>query len=350
MNEKEKRLMRCIGEIDDPLILEAQTRHIPRKHWGAVLAVAACAALVVAVPKLWSQENTEQDVQMDQLMQSSTDIDAPTEHAATSIDVSEPEACEPSDGQTPVDQTWSLGNFALGMTAQQAGVVPDENGIWTENGLTLCFDPFTGTICRMTAGEGCTVTLPNGLGVGSEVQKIEEAFPEEKPTEGENELRNGQGQTLRYSVLEDRVSKLSIELHGDCLLNALTSPDLTIYTTDNGSRLWSRVPVTAKAAKRICTMFTISELEPLETETEPKVDVWIDFGDGAAASVNRELEYVCIYAYDGSYLDLSKVGMLRYVADGIVADINGPITQALADPTEIWETQPIEQQPETETS
>lgn len=350
MNEKEKRLMRCIGEIDDPLVQEAENRRIPRKHWGGVLAVAACAALIVAVPKLWSQENTEQDVQMDQQMQSSTDIDAPTEHAASSVDVSEPEGCEPADGQTLVDQTWILGSFALGMTAQQAGVVPDESGIWTENGLTLRFDPFTGTICRMTAGEDCTVTLPNGLGVGSEVQKIEEAFPQAKPTEGANELRNGQGQILCYSVSGDRVSELSIELHGDCLLNALTSADLTIYTRENGSRLWSTVPVTEKAAKRICTMFTISELEPLETEEEPKVDVWIDFGDGAAASVNRELEYVCIYAYDGSYLDLSQTGTMRCVANGVVANINGPITQALADPTEIWETQPIEQLPEPETS
>lgn len=350
MNEKEKRLMRCIGEIDDPLVQEAQTRRIPRKHWGGVLALAACVALVIAVPKLWNQENAAQGVQTEQQIHSATDVDAPSDAPLVSDDVSEPKETQPAEEEAPMDQTGSLGGFTLGMTAQQAGVTPDDSGVWTENGLTLRFDPFTGTICRMTAGATCTVTLPNGLGVGSEVEEIEAAYPQARPTEGVNELRNGLGQTLRYSVSGDRVSELSIELHGDCLLNALTSADLTIYTMENGSRLWSTVLVTEKAAKRICTMFTISELEPLETEEEPKVDVWIDFGDGAAASVNRELEYVCIYAYDGSHLDLSQTGTMRCVADGVVADINGPITQALADPTEIWETQPIEQLPEPETS
>ena len=47
---KEDRLLRCIGSIDNELILEADTTRFPRRHWGSVLALAACLILVIALP------------------------------------------------------------------------------------------------------------------------------------------------------------------------------------------------------------------------------------------------------------------------------------------------------------
>ena len=49
---KDWNLLRGINEIDDELILEAETLRFPRQRWGAMLALAACLALVIAVPLL----------------------------------------------------------------------------------------------------------------------------------------------------------------------------------------------------------------------------------------------------------------------------------------------------------
>ena len=47
---KETKLLRCLTDIDDELILEADATHYPRRRWGGILAAAACLALLIAIP------------------------------------------------------------------------------------------------------------------------------------------------------------------------------------------------------------------------------------------------------------------------------------------------------------
>lgn len=50
MREQERRLLRCITAIDDELILEADTARFRPRPWGGLIALAACLALVIALP------------------------------------------------------------------------------------------------------------------------------------------------------------------------------------------------------------------------------------------------------------------------------------------------------------
>ena len=50
MKDSEKRLLGCIGWIDNELILEAEQTRFPRRRWTSWAALAACLALAAAVP------------------------------------------------------------------------------------------------------------------------------------------------------------------------------------------------------------------------------------------------------------------------------------------------------------
>ena len=55
MRDAERRLLRCIGGIDDELILEAATARFRPKRWGHLIALAACLALVLTIPAFLNQ-------------------------------------------------------------------------------------------------------------------------------------------------------------------------------------------------------------------------------------------------------------------------------------------------------
>ena len=55
MRDAERRLFRCIGGIDDELILEAATARFRPKRWGHLIALAACLALVLTIPAFLNQ-------------------------------------------------------------------------------------------------------------------------------------------------------------------------------------------------------------------------------------------------------------------------------------------------------
>lgn len=347
MKEQEKRLLRCIGGMDDPLILEAETRRFPRKHWGGVLALAACAALVIAVPLLWGQTGPEGQETQEQL-------GAPLQKqeeslgCATAIDAPEAESYPAGeDTETETDHPFALGQWYLGRTEPEEGVEPDDNGLWSGDGLTIRFDPFTGEVCKLVAAEGCTLTLPNGLGIGSMVWEVEAAYPMAKPLDGTYTILGGGDVELTMQTENDVVTELVLQAHGDCLLHALTVSELTIYTTSDAGRTWDAVRVIGKAAKRICTTLTISEPEPWEEGTANHENIWIDFGNGAALAMDGH-DYASIWAYSGEKLDPARTDGITWVMNGVFTGLNGTVTQALADPTEIWETMPIEPPLETE--
>lgn len=350
MKEQEKRLLRCVGGIDDPLILEAETRRFPRKHWGGVLALAACAAVVIAVPLLWGQAEPE----VPEVQEKHGQLGAPLQEqeeslgCATAIDAPEAESYPVGEGtEAETDHPFALGQWYLGRTEPEEGVEPDESGLWSGDGLTIRFDVFTGAVCKLVAAEGCTLTLPNGLGVGSTAQDVEAAYPTAQPLDGMYTILDGDDAELTMQTENGIVTKLVLQAHGDCLLHALTVSELTIYTTSDAGRTWDAVNVTSKAAKRICTTLTISEPEPWEAGTANHESIWIDFGNGAALAMDGH-DYASIWAYSAEKLDPARTDGLTWVMNGVFTGLNGTVTQALADPTEIWETLPIEPPLETE--
>lgn len=332
MKEQEKRLLRCVGGIDDPLILEAEARRFPRKRWGGVLALAACAALIIAVPLLWGQGGLEK-----QQEQTSAPL-LPEESLVTETAIDAPE-CEPAGENAKTDRPFALGQWFLGRTEPEEGVEPDENGLWTGDGLTLRFDLFTGAVCKIAASEGCTLTLPNGLGIGSPAQDIEAAYPTAMPLDGEYTLDNGDGQTLTFRVTDERVSEILLQAHGDCLLEALTVPELTIITSSDGGQTWERVTVRDKAAKRICTTLTISEPEPLTADVKPTAQIWIDFGNGAGLWMDGEYDYASVFSFTGETLNPMQTdgeGFAWDISAGVFVGLYDAVTRALSDPNGTW--------------
>lgn len=58
MRDAERRLLRCIGEIDNELILEAEQVRFPARRWTGLLALAACLAVILTVPRLLPVQKT----------------------------------------------------------------------------------------------------------------------------------------------------------------------------------------------------------------------------------------------------------------------------------------------------
>lgn len=346
MKEQENRLLRCVGGIDDPLILEAETRRFPRKHWGGVLALAACAAVAIAVPLLWGQAEPEEP----EVQEKHEQLGAPLQEQEETLGcapATDATQCDPTEEATGTAHPLALGQWYLGRTEPEEGVEPDESGLWSRDGLTIRFDRFTGEVCKLTAAEGCALTLPNGLGVGSTAQDVEAAYPTAFPQDGGYTILGSEGTELTVQTENGIVNGLVLQAHGDCLLHALTVPELTIYTSSDHGRTWDAVNVTSKAAKRICTTLTISEPEPWEAGTANDENIWIDFGNGAALAMDGH-DYASIWAYSAEKLDPARTGGMTWVMNGVFTGLNGTVTQALADPTEIWETLPIEPPLETE--
>lgn len=331
MKDQEKRLLRCMGEIDDPLILEAEVRRFPRKHWKGVLAMAACVAVVLAMPLLWREGFHPGEQGPSEIQKMDTQVDAPAE--------------------TSIDNHWSIGPWSLGMTAQEVGVEIDDSGLWTGDGLTVQFDVFSKTVCRMSAEEDCALTLPNGLGIGSTAQEVEAAYPTAFPMDGSYTMMDDNGWELSFRMSGDLVSGIQMQSHGDCLLYALSVSELTIYTMADDNGTWDALTVTEKAAKRICTTLTISEPEPLSAEIKPAAQIWIDFGMGAGLWMDASLDYASIFAYSGDSLDPGRVdgtGFTWDISCGVFGGLTDAVSQALQNPTETWETESPAEEPEDE--
>lgn len=140
MREQERRLLRCITAIDDELVLEADTARFRPKRWGGLIALAACLALVLALPRLWIPEKVAGGFEY----QYTT---APEPPAANETDESENEKYEgpeqgegtedaaqgPRYGEPEILRTESIGGLYLGMPETEiTALLGDAWNDWAE--------------------------------------------------------------------------------------------------------------------------------------------------------------------------------------------------------------------------
>lgn len=217
----------CIGEVDDALLEEAaEIRRKPR--WLGIAALAACAALVIALPVIAGlglpQKSAEtadasgalwEEAEMEAAPESAEmKNDATSEAAAPEAPASEPETVDGSGAMQEVGEaalllSVRLGDLQLGMTGEQvraqlgepdltsnSGAVLYDDGFWricwfynTANDperlsdANLTFTKADGSeedwvLSEIMVSGSCTWTLDNGLGLGSSRQEILAAYPD----------------------------------------------------------------------------------------------------------------------------------------------------------------------------
>ena len=234
----------------------------------------------------------------------------------------------------------SLGELTLGMSAIDVGHILGEALSQSENlleytGLRIGINKF-GRVRAIHAEAGCTLTLSTGIGIGSTEADFLNTYPGCIPGEmGDGRtsyLSEGEQQLL--AVMEDGlVAELDLIDQRDPLLEALTSNQVAIYTYDG--KVWPCTIAIDKAAKRICTVMTISGPELAEEpDTEPIA--WLDFGTGAAVAL-----------YDGDYAKVYSVGFYTFspveshvtklYQEGIYLGLCDAVAQAMENPTETWD-------------
>lgn len=222
----------CIGALDDQLLEEAaEIRRRPR--WVGLAALAACAALVIALPVIAGlglpQKSAELADASGAIMEETETEAAPEsaepENAATS-EAAAPEApaSEPEkvDGIAPPQEAGEasqllsvrLGGLQLGMTSEQvraqlgepdhtsnSGAVLYDDGFWricwfynTANDperlsdAKLSFTRQDGSeedwvLSEIMVSGSCTWTLDNGLGLGSSREELLAAYPDAQESE-----------------------------------------------------------------------------------------------------------------------------------------------------------------------
>ena len=336
MRDAERRLLRCIGGIDDELILEAATACFRSRRWGHLIALAACLALVLTIPAFLNQSKPgpeaapgyEQAESPESSNNKFTGTESP-ELEGSSYDL-------------------SLGGVELGMTQQEVQVLlgkpssmVDDGGYneWKYDSLTITFHDFNQTVWMMQAQESCQLKLPTGIGIGSSEDAVKEAYPDAMlgtstpPEEGmPDTYYHLDGLTIGLSG--GNVCEIRLYRTTDPMLDALTVNEITIYQWID--KQWQTTTVIDKAAKYICTVLTISEPEEATGEKDG-VSMWMDFGNGTAVELLGG-DRASVWTYTGDTFDPDKTDGLTYQIGGVFTGLDEYVAQALADPTATWDT------------
>lgn len=393
MKDSEKRLLRCIGWIDNELILEAEQTRFPGRRWGHVLALAACLALVVAVPLGLSrlQAPSPGPAAASNPGEASAPAETPkapeTEDADASIEVSEePEApvWELSYGNAAILRTESLGGLYLGMPEQEILDLLQEPDATSNSGpmtypdgsvhVTWVYYSRDLTLNLADTGEGWflneilmfskgTLSLSTGVGIGADEPVVMDAYPDAAVYDSESKvLEDGAWRTVQEMqyIVGDRDSGLTVFLSdglvstvtlGPWLLNPpaeawdllqepepepydLTSSEITIYSMNQEA--WDIVTVTDKAAKTISTALTISDPDPAEDAARSSPLWWLDFHNGTAAAVWTESGLVTVFQYEGVFTPEGEEN-LTSVFTGVFDLAVDSIQEALTDPNAAWD-------------
>ena len=112
----------------------------------------------------------------------------------------------------------------------------------------------------------------------------------------------------------------------------LTSGEITVYTP--APDVWLTTQVTDKAAKRLCTVLTISDPEPADPPGGVPI-AWLDFGNGTVAAVfpgDYAVVYTCAETFSP---DLQTA--LETQIQGTFPGLEDTLLQVLDDPGESWE-------------
>ncbi|MBP3633657.1 MAG: hypothetical protein J6J43_03685 [Oscillospiraceae bacterium] len=161
---KNRRLFRCMGQIDEDLIMEAELiRFKPRKrsilfHAAACLVLAGCLGLIIAVPRILSPLRTETPL--------TDQVETDVEEAAPSY--------------------FSFGGLSLNMTQEQVCTLlgepeyisEEQSPRWFYPTLTVQFHASDLKVCRIWLLKGCELTMLNGIGVGSSEEHLKKAYPD----------------------------------------------------------------------------------------------------------------------------------------------------------------------------
>lgn len=331
MRDAEQKLLRAIGEIDDRLVLEAATLQFKPKRWGHLIALAACVALVVAAPAFLSQNkgSPEAGLKEEAIAESAVHESAPMESVNDMI----------ADATEGIDNERQFGPIGLGMPADQVQNLlgePDstevgEYPVWQYAGLTITFHPFNDTVRTIDVRDGCALTLPTGIGMGSTQDAVAAAYTDGWMHENDRSEMVYEWNCLTIVISDGVVSSIHLADLSDPMLDALTVSEITLYQTDNSG--WLTTKVIKKAAKMICTVLTISEPEAATAETSG-TSLWMDFGNGTAVEVYGN-DHAAVYTYEGTF-DPTDTSNLNHYLSGVFLDLDEYVALALEDPTAGW--------------
>lgn len=161
---KNRRLLRCIGQIDDDLIMEAACVHFtPRNRkffleLAACLVLMGCLGLIIVVPQFLSNQP-----------QTDTPLTDQSQMSAEQAELS----------------YFSFGGLSLNMTQEQVlallgepeQISEEENPRWFYPSFTVQFHSSDLKVCRIWLLKGCELTLLNGIGIGSSEEQLKKAYP-----------------------------------------------------------------------------------------------------------------------------------------------------------------------------
>lgn len=339
MRDAERRLLRCIGGIDDELILEAATARFRPKRWGHLIALAACLVLVLTLPAFLNQNKGGPEA-------------APGYEPAESPESSNNKFAETEGvgGAATEGSSYelSLGGVKLGMTQQEVQVLLGEPSSmvdgggyseWKYDALTITFHDFNQTVWTVQAREGCHLKLPTGIGIDSSEDAVKEAYPNamlgtSTPPEDGTPDAYYHLDGLTIGLSGGNVCEIRLYRTTDPMLDALSVNEITIYQWVD--KQWQTTTVIDKAAKYICTVLTISEPEEATGEKDG-VSMWMDFGNGTAVELLGG-DRASVWTYTGDTFDPDKTDGLTYQIGGVFKDLDKYVAQALADPTATWDT------------
>lgn len=233
----------------------------------------------------------------------------------------------------------TFGELQLGMTMTEvtdllgAPVTTDDEICWNYESLIITFHPFSERVSEIQALPGCSLVLDSGIGLGSTIEDVIFTYPLAFETDEEpdgdrwfyiDDLEFG----LQIRIRNGTVDEIIWEDYSDPMLDALTVNELTLYAADG-----REVRAIDKAAKRICTIMTISVPEEAPSPEGSPIG-WIDFGNGTAVYL-YDKDYAAIFRYEGTFAPKTLQNSTPYL-DGIFLGIEDAFAQALKNPTETW--------------
>ena len=392
MTDSEKRLLGCIGWIDNELILEAEQTRFPGRRWTSWVALAACLALVAAVPFGLSRlsgaspgEAAAPSFRAETVQTPEAAKNEEPPEAAETPEVSdalETPVWEQSYGDAAILRTESLGGLYLGMPEQEILDLLQEPDTTSNSGPVAYPDGSTHvtwvyysrdlTLNLADTGDGWflneilmfnkgTLSLSTGVGIGAEEAAVVQAYPGAVVYDSESKvLEDGSWRTvqeLQY-IVGDRNSGLTVFLRdglvntitlGPWLLNPpqeawellqepeqppynLTSDEITVYAWTESH--WDIVTVTDRSAKMISTILTITDPDESSQE-EATASVWLDFRNGTAVELTGD-NHATVWTYDTEALDLDQKDSLTLQFSGVFQDLDETVEEAMGDPNAAW--------------
>lgn len=256
-------------------------------------------------------------------------------------------ACRPAEPEKALEvssaqEETSSGPLKLGMTMTEVETVLGEPELvteseeirWSYEALNITFHRFNERVSEIRALTGCSFTLDSGIDLGSREEDILDVYPQAYEINGDLDIDkvnrwfcvDNPDDSLEIGVTNGIVSVMIWKDHGDPLLEALTVNELILYPAEG-------IPVQAidKAAKRICTIMTISEPEAAPMPEGAPIG-WMDFGDGTAVCL-YDGDYAVVFRYEGTFEPTLTASTHL---EGIFLGLGDAFAQALENPSETW--------------